>query len=69
MKKAIAITLAFFVGCIQIQPTIQTTKTYEGHFYDKTSAEAAIKTAELQKGESIWILSNTTLKRVLKNCK
>ena len=69
MKEFLAISLAFCVGCIQIQPTIQTTKTYEGHFYDKASAEAAIKTAELQKGESIWILSNTTLKRVLKNCK
>ena len=69
MKKAIVIALAFFVGCIQIQPTVQTTKTYEGHFYDKSSAEEAVKSAQLQKGESIWILSNDTLKRVLKNCR
>lgn len=57
-------------GCIQLSPTIQTTKSYEGHFYNKEDAKAAIESIRvLNNDESIWILSNSTLKRVLKNNK
>ena len=69
MKKFLAIALGLLAGCTVIQPIVQTTRPYEGHFYDKTSAEAAVQSIELQEGESVWILSNGTLKRVLKNCR
>ncbi len=69
MKKLLAIALGLLAGCTVIQPIVQTTRPYEGHFYDKTSVEAAVQSIELQEGESVWILSNGTLKRVLKNCR
>ena len=69
MKKLLTIALGLLAGCTVIQPIVQTTRPYEGHFYDKTSVEAAVQSIELQEGESVWILSNGTLKRVLKNCR
>jgi len=69
MKYVVAISLMFIVGCIEMNPTIYTTKQYEGHYYSKESIEEAVKAINLQKNESVWILSNTTLKRVLKNNK
>lgn len=67
MKKLLVIFALFFVGCIQINPVIQVTKPYEGHFYNSTDIKAAVEKISLQKDESVWILSNETLKRVLKN--
>ena len=45
MKKLLTIALGLLAGCTVIQPIVQTTRPYEGHFYDKTSVEAAVQSA------------------------
>lgn len=68
MKKCliVAITIVAFTGCIT-EPKVESTKQWEGHYF--TTQEFVEKTSniELEKDESIWVLSNYTLNRLLKN--
>ena len=57
-------TLCF--GCVT-QPKIEATKPWEGHYYSQDDAENAVKNIKLDDGESIWMMSNHTLYRLLKN--
>lgn len=59
----LAITLA---GCAH-QASIQTTKQWEGHYKDVKTFKAQTQDMQLEKGESVWVLSDRTLSRVLKN--
>lgn len=72
MKKLITI-LAFGLvsGCINTKPdiTVQTVKTWEGHYVSVQQMLDNTKNMELEKGESIWVLSNNTLYRLLSNVK
>ena len=70
MKK-IAMTIvstAFFAGCFT-EPKIESTKPWEGHYYSFKDLEKNISTAALDEDESIWLMSNHTLNRLLKNTK
>lgn len=68
MKKCIAILfLMMAVGCINANPTVETVKPWEGHFFTTEEAKANVESMQLEENESVWILSNRTLKRVLKN--
>lgn len=71
MKKLIAISIMMLSGCISIsyEPKIEVVKPYEGHFMTTNDFYNATKEIQLEKGESIWVLSNRTLKRVIKNVK
>ena len=57
-------------GCTNMtQPSIQVTKPWEGHYKNTNDFYTATKEIQLEKNESIWVLSNRTLKRVLENNK
>ena len=58
---------AFGTGCmtrnvIELQPT----RVWEGHYFTKQQFVDATQSIELKDGESVWVLSNHTLSRVLK---
>ena len=57
--------MLFAAGCHTTN--IQTTKTWEGHFKDIESFKTTTDNITLEKNESIWVLSDRTLNRVLKN--
>lgn len=70
MKKALFTALAMisFSGCISTSEiVVDPVKSWEGHY--KTVEEFKTKTSdiELAENETIWVLSNKTLSRVLKN--
>jgi hypothetical protein len=56
-------------GCFSVGHTvvIESAKPYEGHYMTVDDFRKGTETIQLQKGESIWVLSNSTLKRLLKN--
>lgn len=57
----------FFItsGCYTV--TIDPIEKWEGHFFSENEALKALDNFKLKKGQSVWILSNSTLSRVLKN--
>lgn len=68
--KALAIVAMFvmlLVGCKTAEPTVETTKCWEGHYYNTNDFVTATKQIELGPKESIWVLSNRTLSRLLQN--
>lgn len=69
MKKMLVLVLLAAAGCISYEAQIQVTKSYEGHFMTTNDFYKATKNMQLDKDESVWVLSNRTLKRVLKNVK
>ena len=68
MKKTfIFIFIAFAIsGCIT-NPTIESTKPWEGHYYNVDDLTEKVSTIQLDKDESMWLMSNHTLNRLLKN--
>lgn len=61
-------TSLILAGCFsQKDPIIESTKPWEGHFYTVEDAKAKLDNASLDKNESIWMMSNHTLKRLLKS--
>lgn len=68
MKKAfIFIFLAFAIsGCIS-GPKVESTKPWEGHYYSVDELKYKVGTIQLDKDESMWLISNHTLNRLLKN--
>ena len=70
MKKTfIFIFLVFAIsGCIT-NPTIESTKPWEGHYYSVDELKDKVGTIQLDKDESMWLMSNHTLNRLLKNTK
>jgi hypothetical protein len=72
MRDLIVVMLiAALPGCISftVEPKVETTKPWEGHFMSTNDFHRAVGGIELQEGESVWVLSNRTLSRVLKNVK
>lgn len=68
MKISIlTIMICILSGCTTIQPTIQVTKQWEGHYKSEKEFYNSTKDIKLEKNESIWVLSNRTLIRVLNN--
>ena len=66
-KEFIFIFLAFAInGCIT-KPTIESTKSWEGHYYTVDELKDKVDTIKLDKDESMWLMSNHTLNRLLKN--
>ena len=71
MKKIFAITMILASGCISVnyEPKIEVVKPYEGHYMTTNDFYKATSNIQLEEGESVWVLGNRTLKRVLKNVK
>lgn len=58
--------LLIMSGCIN-KVTIEATKSWENHYYTVEDFKKGTKNLILDKDESVWVLSNTTLSRLLKN--
>ena len=67
MKKTLAITLAAVVYGCMTDTKVESTKTWEGHYFTVEEMHKATDQMQLDKDESIWIMSNHTLNRLLKN--
>ena len=68
LLKIIAIMLLMLAsGCMSNDIVVDPVQPWEGHYM--TVEEFKEKTADIQleSNQSIWVLSNNTLKRVLKN--
>lgn len=56
------------VGCMTAkEPVVEPTKPWENHYYSVEQFQNGTKDMKLEKGESVWVISNRTLSRVLKN--
>jgi uncharacterized protein involved in tolerance to divalent cations len=62
----VALLASLLAGCIN-EIAVMTTKQWEGHYYTTEEAKTAVDNIELDDNESIWLLSNCTLKRLLDN--
>lgn len=61
----IALILFITSGCMS-NININTIKPWEGRYETKKDIVNAITDMNLEKNESVWILSNSTMKRLLK---
>ena len=66
MRIAVIIACLILAGCIT-EPKVETTEPWEGHYYSFDELKSKIEGQQLEEKQSIWLLSNTTLKRLLKN--
>lgn len=69
MKKTLfCILMMSLAGCITTkEPVVETAKPWENHYYSVEQFQNGTKDMKLEKGESVWVISNRTLSRVLKN--
>ena len=68
MRTIYAMMLASMLsGCMSKAPVVQSTKPWENHYMDTASFYEGTKDIKLNEGESIWVLSNKTLARLLNN--
>jgi len=63
--------IAFFVpltfsGCVQY-PEVYVVRQWEGHYMNTNELYRAMQNMNLKKGESVWVLSNRSLLRVIEN--
>lgn len=65
VKTAVAAFILVSCGCVSQNIEIQPTNAWEGRYSDCETALEALRGCRLERGQSIWILSNRTLKRVL----
>ena len=66
MKYIILMSLFLVAGCFTTV-TVDPVKSWEGHYMNTNDFYNATKNITLDKDETIWILSDKTLNRVLKN--
>jgi hypothetical protein len=69
LKPFFVISMVNFGGCALIEknPEVCPTESWEGHYMTEADFRRGTADIRLEKGESVWVLSNRTLKRVLKN--
>ena len=65
MKAIVTACALLAAGCVSI--AVDPVHQWEGHYYTAEEVKAAVESLSLHKGESVWILSDSTLSRVLKN--
>ena len=69
MKYYMLLTSIFLMtGCI-IQPTIESTKPWEQHYKSVDEFKKGTENIILDENETIWVMSNKTLNRLLINVK
>lgn len=69
MKILVAAAAVVAGGCITTQIEAPVVRPWEGRYESQAAAAKAAETIRLEKGESVWLLSNSTLKRLLKTTK
>lgn len=57
------ITLCGCISNVNVEPT----KPWENHYFTVEDFKKSTRNISLDENESIWVLSNTTLSRLLKN--
>ena len=63
-----AMCIALLSGCLTQQiPIVEPTKQWEDHYMTTEAFYEGTKNMQLSDGESVWVLSNKTLARLLKN--
>lgn len=68
MKIVLAAASALILcGCMTKEPQIESTKQWENHYFTVEQFKNGTKDILLDKDETIWVLSNTTLNRLLQN--
>lgn len=69
MKIAAAMTIAALLcGCVSEKaPEVITTRPWESRYGSVQEFHEKTHDIQLGKGESVWVLSNETLKRLLKS--
>lgn len=69
MTKVIILLIGgiVFNGCVNITPSVQTTNYWEKHYMTTNDFYKGTQNIHLKEGESIWVLSNTTLSNLLKD--
>ena len=67
--KCIAVAACMLLsGCFTQQaPVVEPTKKWENHYMTAEQFYEGTKDMQLAEGESIWVMSNKTLARLLKN--
>ena len=66
MMSIVVILIVVLCGCMT-EPKLEATKPWEDHYYTVEELKKKIDTIQLEKNESIWMMSNHTLNRLLKN--
>lgn len=69
-NKSLCIAFCLFLVCgcgKTVEISCQTTKAWEGHYFTIKEFQQATKDLELERGESVWVLSNRSLYRVISN--
>lgn len=66
MKTLLIISLTLLSGCLTTI-SVDPIKSWEGNYKSTNDFYNATADISLSEGESIWVLSNKTLNRVLKN--
>lgn len=62
-----SIIIICLTGCItKQQPVVEATKQWEGHYFTAEEFQKGTESLKLEKNESVWVLSDRTLARVLK---
>lgn len=64
-----AIASAGLCGCVATSIEAPVVRPWEGRYESEKAAVRAAQSIRLEKGESVWMLSNSTLKRLLKTTK
>lgn len=67
MKWIVAAACLAFAGCFTPEINVESTSPWEGHYYSFEMLRVKISDQKLEDDQSIWLLSNTTLKRLLKD--
>ena len=62
----LSIAATMLCGCITKQIEVPVVRPWEGRYESREAAVAAAQTIQLEKGESVWLLSSPTLGRLLK---
>lgn len=65
--SAIVVLAATLSGCITQSPNVESTKPWEGHYFTVEEFKEKTSSIELDEGESIWVIDNHTMHRLLKN--
>lgn len=66
----IAFSICSMLGCTTvIEPKIESTKSWEQHYKSVKDFKVGTENIVLDDNETIWVLSNKTLKRLLLNVK
>lgn len=65
----IAVLAACLAGGCATQIEAPVVKPWEGRYDTEKNAREAVSKIKLERGESVWLLSNKTLKRLIKTTK